>query len=499
MRIHPSNAARVLGALGLCLVLGSCTVGPRYQKPAPLAAQAPMPVQWQGESWQLAAPADDEPRGEWWRLFHDDKLNDLEQQLLVGNQSLVAARDHLESARSLVRASTAGLFPQLSADPSAYRERGSGNRPLNGAASTSTPYTQNAFTVPFNINYEVDLFGHVRKGIEAANATLQSTAADTANAQLVLSAELAADYFTLRQLDAEVQVVEENSNYQRKALDLVNRRHDGGIANGLDVAEQKSLLDATLTQLSLVKQSRAQYEHAIAVLVGQAATGFHLESAPLTSVPPAVPVGVPSEMLERRPDIASAERLVAAANAQVGLAKAAFYPRISLAGTGGGWQSRDITTLANAPSLFWAVGGDALTPIFSGGRNKANLAAARSGYDASVATYRQSVLTAMQQVEDGLSSLDTLSKASETQAAAVEDARRQLSIANSRYIGGVDTYLDVVTAETILLNNQRLDVQLLGQRMVASVYLVKALGGGWDAKQLEKQKVKPKASQIVQP
>ena len=499
MSLTPSNAGRLLSALSLCLVLGSCTVGPRYQKPAPTVTAVPMPAQWQGQSWQLAAPADETPRGEWWLVFHDEKLNELEHQLLEGNQSLLAAREHLESARALARVATAGLFPQLSADPSAIRERGAGNRPLSGGANTTTPYTQSAFTVPFNINYEFDVFGHVRKGVESANAQLQSTAADTANAQLVLTAELAADYFTLRQLDAEFQVVEENSDYQRKALDLVNHRHDGGIANGLEVAQQKSLLDATLTQLSLVRQSRAQYEHAIAVLVGRAAPDFHLAPVPLATVPPVVPVGLPSQMLERRPDIASSERQVAMANAQVGLAKAAFYPRIALNTTGGGWQSRDISTLVNAPSLFWAVGADALTPIFSGGRNKANLAAARASYESSVATYRQSVLTAFGQVEDGLSSLDALSRASETQAAAVDDARRQLELANNRYVGGVDNYLTVITAETTLLSNQRLAVQLLGQRMVATVYLVKALGGGWDAKQLEKQQVKPTAGQIVQP
>ncbi len=459
-----------------------------------------MPAQWQGQSWQLAAPADETPRGEWWLVFHDEKLNELEHQLLEGNQSLLAARDHLESARSLARVATAGLFPQLSADPSAIRERGAGNRPLSGGASTTTPYTQSAFTVPFNINYEFDVFGHVRKGVESANAQLQSTAADTANAQLVLTAELAADYFTLRQLDAEFQVVEENSDYQRKALDLVNHRHDGGIANGLDVAQQKSLLDATLTQLSLVRQSRAQYEHAIAVLVGRAAPDFHLAPVPLAHRA----AGRARRSCPRR--CWSAARILPApnarwpmANAQVGLAKAAFYPRIALNTTGGGWQSRDITTLANAPSLFWAVGADALTPIFSGGRNKANLAAARASYESSVATYRQSVLTAFGQVEDGLSSLDALSRASETQAAAVDDARRQLELANNRYVGGVDNYLTVITAETTLLSNQRLAVQLLGQRMVATVYLVKALGGGWDAKQLEKQQVKPTAGQIVQP
>ena len=306
------------------------------------------------------------------------------------------------------------------------------------------------FTVPFSVSYEVDLFGAVRRNVEAANANLQSTAADLQNVQLVLTAELAADYFTLRELDAELQVVEESVGYQRKGLELVNNRHREGIASGLEVAQQAALLDGTLSQVALVKQSRAQYEHAIAVLLGQPAPNLNVADAPLRATPPPLPLGVPSDVLERRPDIATAERRIAYANAQVGIAHAAFYPRITLGGSGG-WQSRDITTLANAPSLFWSLGADALQPIFQGGRNRANLAAARSAYDASVADYRQSVLTAFQQVEDGISNLQTLSQAESTQAAAVEEARRELAIANNRYVAGVATYLDVITAQSTLL------------------------------------------------
>ena len=297
---------------------------------------------------------------------------------------------------------------------------------------------------------KLDLFGAVRRNVEAANANLQSTAADLQNVQLVLTAELAADYFTLRELDAELQVVEESVGYQRKGLELVNNRHNEGIASGLEVAQQAALLDATLTQVALVKQSRAQYEHAIAVLLGQPAPSLNVAAAPLRATPPPLPLGVPSDVLERRPDIATAERRIAYANAQVGIARAAFYPHITLGGSGG-WQSRDITTLANAPSLFWSLGADALQPIFQGGRNRANLAAARSAYDASVADYRQSVLTAFQQVEDGISNLQTLSQAATTQAAAVEEARRELAIANNRYVAGVATYLDVITAQSTLL------------------------------------------------
>ena len=334
--------------------------------------------------------------------------------------------------------------------------------------------------------------------MEAANASLQSTAADLQNVQLVLTAELAADYFSLRELDAEFNVVQESVGYQRKGLDLVNHRHDGGIANGLEVAQQAALLDSTLSQLALVQQTRAQYEHAIAVLLGQSASALAVRVAPLQATPPPVPLGVPSDVLERRPDISTAERQMAYQNAQVGIARTAFYPNITLSGSGG-WQSTELGPLLNAPSLFWSLGVDALQPILEGGRNRANLAAARAAYDQSVANYRQAVLTAFQQVEDGISNLSTLSQALITQGAAVEDARRALAIANNRYIGGVTSYLDVITAQTTLLSSERLETQLLGQQMVSSVYLVKALGGGWDSSQIKDQQVHPQAIQVLQP
>jgi NodT family efflux transporter outer membrane factor (OMF) lipoprotein len=475
----------------------SCTVGPRYSRPA---APAPAPNAWKTQPpWQEAAPKDAAPKGAWWQVFHDPLLDSYEQQLLQANQSLAAARDRLSQARSLARVATANYFPQLTADPGVVRERGSGNRPLNGftPANGVAPYTQSVYTIPFSLSYEVDLFGRVRKNVQAANASLQSTAADLGNVQLILTAELAADYFSLRELDAEYQVVEESVVYQRKALDLVERRHDGGIASGLEVAQQQTLLDSTISQESLVQQSRAQYEHAIAVLVGQPASNLSVPAAPLKAVPPPVPLGVPSDVLERRPDIATYEREMAFENAQVGLARTAFYPHITISGSGG-LESKAISSLFNAPSLFWSLGADALEPVIEGGRNRANLAAARAAYDQSVANYRQSVLTAFQEVEDGISNLSTLSQALTTQGAAVEDARKALEIANNRYVGGVTNYLDVITAETTLLNSERLQTQLLGQQMVSSVYLVKALGGGWDASEIQNEQLHPKPGQIIQ-
>ena len=481
-------------AVVIALAAG-CTVGPRYVRPA---TPAPAPDAWRMQPpWQQAAPKDAIPKGTWWAIFNDTRLNDYEQQLLKVNPSLAAAKDRLEQARSLARVASSNFFPQLSTDPNGLRQRISGNRQLTGAAPPLYPVDQGVYNIPFSLSYEADLFGSVRSNMRAANATLQATAADLQNAQLVLTAELAADYFTLRELDAEMQVVQSSVEIEQKGLDLVRRRHDGGIASGLEVAQQASLLDGTKTQLSLVEQQRKQYEHAIAVLTGNPPSTFNVPAFALVGAPPPIPLGIPSDLLERRPDIASAERTVAYQNAQVGLARAAFYPLLSLTSSNG-YQSRDITTLLSTPSAFWTVGADLLQPVFNGGRNRANLAAAKASYDNAVENYRQTVLTAFQQVEDGLSGLDTLSRAAATQQAAVEDSQHALQIANNRYVGGVTNYLDVITAQSTLLADQRLAVQLLGQRMVTSVYLVKALGGGWDAAQLQKEQVHPKAIQTIQ-
>jgi len=496
--------AGLLFTVALLALASGCTVGPRYSRPS---APASAPDAWKTQPpWEQATPKDSIPKGPWWKIYNDATLDGYEEQLLKANQSLVAARDRLSQARALARVATADYFPQVSTDPSAVRERGSGNRPLNGSSPAVInglpqpilPYTQSVYTIPFSVSYEADVFGRVRHTVEAANATLQSTAADLQNAQLILTAELAADYFSLRELDAEYQVVQESVDYERKGLDLVNNRHQGGVASGLEVAQQAALLDSTISQLSLVQQSRAQYEHAIAVLVGQSASNFNVPIAPLRNTPPPVPLGVPSDVLERRPDIATAERQMAYQNAEVGIARTAFYPHITLSG-GGGWQSTSVTSLLSAPSLFWSLGADALEPIVQGGRNRANLAAAQAAYDQSVANYRESVLTAFQQVEDGISNLSTLSQALSTQGAAVEDARRYLAIANNRYVGGVTTYLDVITAQTTLLSSERLQTQLLGQQMVSSVYLVKALGGGWNASEVNGEQVHPEPGQILQP
>ena len=480
-------------AVSVSALLAGCAVGPNYQRPP-----APAPPSYKTEGpWRVAAPKDSIPKGAWWEIFQDNELNAYEQQLLKANQSLIAAQDRLYQARALARVATAGYFPQMSTDPNATRERISANRPLVSVIAPRSPITQSIYEIPFLVSYEPDLFGKVKRTVEASNASLQATAADLYNTNLVLTAELAADYFTLRELDAETQVVQESVDIQQKGLRLVEDRHAGGVASGLDLAQQQTLLDSTVTQLRLVQQQRAQFEHAIAVLTGNPASTFSVPVRPLKATPPPIPVGVPSDLLERRPDVATAERDMAFANAEVGIATAAFYPQLTLAG-GGGVQSTSITSLISVPSAFWSLGGDLLQPIFQGGRNRANLAATKSAYDESVANYRQAVLTAFQQVEDGLSGLNALSEATTSQNAAVSDARRALELANNRYTGGVTSYLDVITAQSALLSNERLATQLLGQEMVTSVYLVKAVGGGWDASLIQNERVHPKASQAVQ-
>jgi outer membrane protein, multidrug efflux system len=476
-----------------CALLAGCAVGPNYQRPP---APVPAPDAYKTEApWRVAAPKDSLPKGAWWEVFNDPELNSYEQQLLAANQSLLAAKDRLEEARSLARVTSAAFFPQASVDPNASRTRYSGNRPE--VLTLGNPLTQSLYEIPFYMSWEPDLFGRIRRNMEAANANLQATAADMYNVNLVLTSELAADYFSLRELDAEYKVVFDSAQIQEKGLQLVNYRHEGGVASGLDVAQQETILKATQAQLYLVKQQRAQFEHAIAVLTGNPAASFSVPERPLTEVPVPVPIGVPTDLLERRPDVATFERQMAYANAQVGVAKSAFYPQLTLSGSTG-FQTTDITKLISLPSVVWSVGGDLLEPVFNGGRNRANLAYTRQRYDETVANYRQTVLTAFQQVEDGLSGLDQLSQAATTQNQAVAAAQKALEIANNRYVGGVTTYLDVITAQSTLLTNQRLSTQLLGQQMVTEVALIKALGGGWDASQIQNEQVHPKAIQAVQ-
>lgn len=468
------TALHRLRVVGAALLLAGCAGAPVYQKPA-----IDMPAMWQSSApFQDALPGDAALKGNWWEVFRDEQLNQLVQQTLSRNQSLAGAAARLEQARAQVTASSAGLFPQAGLQAGAARQKTSANRPLSSYNSTNQSVVQNNYQLGFAVNYEADLFGRVRSGAQAAQASAEQAAADFENVRLVLVSELAADYFNLRELDAEIDVLNQGIVLQQKAYDFIDARHELGAATGLDLAQQQSLLDASKTQLELLHSQRAQFEHAIATLTGTPAPSFKLAPAVLALAPPTLPADLPSDVLQRRPDIAAAERAVATANANIGVARAAYFPSLTLQASGG-WDSNQMGRLIDAPSLLWSLGAALTQTLFDAGKTDAMVAIAKAGYTGAVANYRQSVLTAMQEVEDGAENLATLQRAHALSEASVRSSRRVLELANDRYTGGVETYFDVITAQQTLLNNQRLAVQLRGRQMVGSVYLIKALGGGW--------------------
>jgi NodT family efflux transporter outer membrane factor (OMF) lipoprotein len=469
-------------------------VGPNYKKPA-----APVPASWQvTEPWREAQPKDSVPKTEWWTLFHDDELNGLETDLLAANQTLKVSVAHFQQARAAAAVQNATLFPTATVNPAIGGQRYSGNRATGSTVPLTNSVTQANYVLPFTVSYEVDLFGQRRRTIEAAQAAYQANAADLENVRLVLTAELAADYFTVRELDSEIGILNRTVQALQKGLDLVNSRHRGGIASGLDVAQEETLLNTTITQATLLQQQRKQFEDAIAVLVGKPAPDFHLAVRELTAEPPNIDATIPSDVLERRPDIAESERNMAVANAQIGVAKAAYYPSIQLFGQGG-WNSASISSLFNAESAFWAVGANVAESIFTGGARRAQVQFQQAGYDATVANYRGTVLAAFQEVQDNITGLEVLESARKSQASAVDAAQRQVDIASSRYVGGLVNYLDVVSAQQILLTNQQQAAIIQGQRLVTSVLLVKALGGGWDAASLNAVHVKWQLKDVVAP
>jgi NodT family efflux transporter outer membrane factor (OMF) lipoprotein len=478
----------------ISVLIGGCTVGPKYQR-----AVEPVPAKWDvTEPWRESAPKDGVAKGQWWSVFHDDDLSGFETQALDANQTIKVSAARLEQARASAAVQISTQFPNLGVAPLAERQRLSGNRPPGSAVPVTSAVSQNNFTLPFTAGYEVDLFGRRRRSIEAAQASYQASAADLENVRLVITAELAGDYFTLRQLDTEIAILTRTVEALQKALQLVDSRHKGGVASGLDVAEQETLLNTTRTQSILLRQQRKQFEDAIAVLVGKPAPDFHIAPKELHDEPPPLDAGLPSDLLERRPDIAEAERQMAVANAQIGIARAAYYPSLNLFGTGG-WQAADIAKLVNVQSTFWAVGANVAETIFSGGSRRAQVQFAKSGYDASLAQYRDSVLNAFREVQDDVTGLAVLEQANQSQQLAVDASRRTLDIASNRYVGGLVSYLDVVNAQQNLLNNEQELAVIHGQRLVTSVLLIKALGGGWDASSLAALQVKPKLKDIVAP
>jgi NodT family efflux transporter outer membrane factor (OMF) lipoprotein len=457
------------------LAVAGCAVGPDYKRPAP-----DLPVAWKLDApWRTGAPADGADKGAWWQAFGDAQLDALEQRALADSPTLAIAAARLAQARATVTATSASLFPTLSLTSRDARGRISANRPLSSYGSQNFSTVQNDFNLGFTASYEVDLAGRVSRSVEGVRASAEQSAADLANTRLVVSAELASDWFSLVTLDASLDVLDRSIALQRKALGFVNSRHDLGAGTGLEVAQQQALLDNTLTQVDVQKRQRAQFEHAIATLVGAPAPTFALPAVKRDLQPPAIPVGVPSDLLQRRPDVASAERAMAVANAQIGVATAAFYPSVIL-GPSLGEESRMLSTLFDAPSLVWSIGVSATQALFDAGRTRANVDFAKAGYDASVATYRRTVLTAMQEVEDGITGVASLDRATAQAQVAVASAQRVLDMSTARYEGGVATYLDVITAQQSLLTVQLQAAQLAGQRQLVATGLVKALGGGWN-------------------
>jgi NodT family efflux transporter outer membrane factor (OMF) lipoprotein len=473
-------ARKALAALMASLLAG-CTVGPDYRRPS-----ADVPPVWQSEApWQQAAPNDTALKGNWWELFQDPQLNPLVEQALNGNQNLRVAAARLEQAQAQLSIARSARFPVIELSSSATRGKQSANRPLSSNSVVKST-VQNDFLLGPSVSYEVDLFGRVRREVEGARATAQQAEADFQNTRLLLLATLVSDYFSLREVDAEIEVVRHSLQLQSDALSFVTARHDLGFATGLDLAQQQALYDASATQLELLQVLRAQFEHAVATLVGVPAPSFSLAASNLTPpLPPLslLPLGLPSDLLQRRPDVASAERAMAAANARIGVARAAYYPSVDLLpgfGTpGAGWESKALSSLFAAPSRLWSIGLSASQTLFDAGKTRANVRFADADYTAAVASYRQTVLTAMEEVENGIAGLATLERAETQASASVRSAQRAFDIATDRYKGGVDTYLDVITAQQTLLTNERQAVQIQGQQFTTAVFLVKALGGGW--------------------
>jgi multidrug efflux system outer membrane protein len=465
-------------AAGMAIAAG-CAVGPDYHRPS-----AEMPPAWQPEApWHEAAPNDGALKGDWWRLFQDDTLTPLIERALADNQTLRVAAARLDQARDQVTIASSDLYPSVGLSGTAARGKLSANRPLSAYNIPNQSTVQNNFVLGPTVNYEADLFGRVRREVEGARATAQQAEADFENTRLILTAQVATDYFALRELDAEVSVVRHSLELQRDALEFIASRHDLGFATGLDLAQQQALVDADATQLELLINQRTQFEHALATLVGTPAPAFTVAAALPTASLPAIPLGLPSDLLQRRPDVASAERSMAAANARIGVARAAYYPSIFLGSGFGepnaGWQSNALSTLFDAPSRLWSIGLSATQTLFDAGKTRANVRFANADYTAAVATYRQTVLTAMEEVEDGITGLASLDRAVTQADASVKSAQEAFDIATARYKGGVDTYLEMITAQQVLLSNERQAVQVHGQQFATAVFLVKALGGGW--------------------
>jgi NodT family efflux transporter outer membrane factor (OMF) lipoprotein len=470
----------------LLLLLVGCMVGPNYAKPsAPLAPGFKEATGWkEGDGWKIANPEDALVRGKWWELYGDAKLNELEEQVDPSNQTLKIAEANFRQARTAIRFNRAAEAPTIGTSPSISSIRTSANQPYFPPSLANDGSGE--FTLPVDLSYEIDLWGRIRRSVTAAREEAQASAADLETARLSLHAELAVDYFEVRSADAQEQLLNDTVEAYSKALELTKNRFLGGAAPKSDVAQAQTQLNAARVLATDIKVERAQYEHALAILIGRPPASFSLPPIPLNVQPPAlpsVPVALPAQLLERRPDIAAAERRMAAANEQIGIAQAAYYPTLNLAAVAG-FEGSSLLNWFKWPSRLWAVGPGMSETIFDGGRRRATTESARAGYDGSVANYRQTVLTSFQQVEDNLVVLRELSTESVQQHEATASAEESLRIFENRYAGGVDTYLQVVTSQTTALANEQNDIDIMRRQFEANVLLNKALGGGWDTSAL---------------
>jgi len=470
---HICIAAIVAGTI---MLLSACTVGPNYVKPSVETPPAYKEI-GDGTSWKIAEPKDEFIRGVWWEMFGDPQLNALEAQVNISNQNIAVAEAQYRQASALVQAARAGYFPTVTADGSYTRSR----KPSSGTSGVSTRTTGavSDYLLNGSASWEPDIWGKVRRSVEANEAGAQASAADLAAMRLSVQTELAQDYFQLRTLDAQKQLFDATVSAYQKFLELTNNRYASGVASRSDVLQAETQLKTAQAQGLDTGVQRAQLEHAIALLTGKPASVFSVPFAPLTASPPSIPAGIPSGLLERRPDIAAAERRAAAANAQIGVAQAAYYPNITLIAAGG-FESSHLANWLTWPNRLWSVGSTVLQTVFDGGLRGALTDQARAVYDANVALYRQTVLTGFREVEDNLAALRILEEEALVQDEAVKAARQSVSISTNQYKAGIVSYLDVVTVQTIALNNERTAIDILGRRMTAGVLLIKALGGSWE-------------------
>ncbi len=467
---YPKRAA----AFCMLALLAGCAVGPNYVRPG---VTLPAAYKETG-NWKPARPQDLISRGNWWEIFGDPKLNALEQQIDISNQNVRLAEAQFREARALVQAARAGYFPTLSGTVSTSRSgpsSGSGNRIATG------PVTDH--TLSLDASWEADVWGRIRRTVEASAANAQASAADLESARLSAQADLAQDYFLLRVTDAQQQLLNDTVAAYERSLQLTKNQYAAGVAAKADVVQAETQLKTTQAQAIDIGVQRAQLEHAIALLVGKPASTFSITPERLTATAPSIPVGMPSQLLERRPDIAAAERQVAAANAQIGIAESAYFPSLTLSASGG-FESASFAHWLSAPSLFWSVGPALAATLFDGGLRQAQTEQARAAYDAAVAGYRQTVLTAFQQVEDNLAALRILKQEARVQDQAVKAARESVTLTTNQYKAGTVSYLNVVTVQAAALSNERTAMNIVGQQLAASVLLIKALGGGWNVSEL---------------